>query len=89
MSRINGSYWRGIAAPIISQVIKKVGTKDQAKLKKALSDAYPFYEKRLHPYKVWRDEIKRQLIFYSHSSTNAPYPSATTVTDLPLFNQCE
>lgn len=24
-------------------------------------DAYPFGERRMHPYRIWRDEIRRQL----------------------------
>lgn len=57
----NKRYWRDIAAPIIRQVIAEVGTEDTKKLKKALIHAYPFYEKKLHPYRIWRDEVKRQL----------------------------
>ena len=55
------SYWRDIAAPIIRRVIAEVGTENTKKLQKALNDAYPFSEKKLHPYKIWRDEINRQL----------------------------
>ncbi|MCP4493287.1 MAG: hypothetical protein GY820_39185 [Gammaproteobacteria bacterium] len=54
------SKWRAIARPIISKVIKEVGLEDEKKLKKALLDAYPFYERENHPYKIWLDEIKVQ-----------------------------
>ncbi|WFP48537.1 hypothetical protein PL263_10470 [Methylomonas sp. EFPC3] len=53
--------WRQTVAPIIADVIRAVGTDDPTKLRKALADAYPFGERKYHPYKVWRDEIKRQL----------------------------
>lgn len=55
------SYWRSIAAPIIRQVIEEVGRNDARALRKALLDAYPFGTKRYHPYRIWRDEIRRQL----------------------------
>ena len=56
-----GSYWRDRAAPIIREVIARVGRDDERALRKALHDACPFGERQLHPYKIWRDEIRRQL----------------------------
>ncbi len=53
--------WRDRAKPIIRDVIHEVGRKDMKKLRAALRDAYPFGERALHPYKIWCDEIKRQL----------------------------
>jgi hypothetical protein len=58
---MNRSYWRGIATPIIRRVIEENGTEDMAKLRRALRDAYPWGERRYHPYRIWRDEVKRQL----------------------------
>lgn len=55
------SYWRKPAAPVIAGVIKAVGTDDLPRLRRALSDAYPWPPKRGHPYKIWLDEISRQL----------------------------
>lgn len=53
------SRWRRVAAPIIAAVLEKhpEAGKEQ---EKALYDAYPFGERRYHPYKIWLDEIKRQ-----------------------------
>ena len=48
-----------MARPIIVKVIKRVGLKDKKALKKALYDAYPFGQRKYHPYKIWLDEIKR------------------------------
>ena len=31
------------------------------KLRKALRESYPFGERRHHPYKVWCDEVRRQV----------------------------
>ena len=53
--------WRDIAAPIIRDTIASVGTQDMKALRKALHDAYPFGERRMHPYKIWCSEVKRQL----------------------------
>lgn len=30
-------------------------------LKRALSDAYPYGQRRFHPYKIWREEVARAL----------------------------
>lgn len=57
------SRWRRHAAPIISRVIKEnlAAGGDEKTLIKALREAYPFGLKEHHPYKIWRDEIQRQL----------------------------
>jgi hypothetical protein len=56
-----GSYWREKARPVIAGVIAKVGTADPARLARELRAAYPFGEKAQHPYRIWRDEVRRQL----------------------------
>jgi hypothetical protein len=50
--------WRETARPIISKILNE--HTDEAAIKKALFDAYPFGERRYHPYKIWLDEIRRQ-----------------------------
>jgi len=57
------STWREQAAPIIQRVIHncRATGKTEKQIRKALSDAYPFGPKKYWPYKVWLDEIKRQL----------------------------
>jgi hypothetical protein len=55
------SYWRGRARPIIAQVIKDNKGKDLKAVRKALYEAYPFGVRKHHPYKIWLDEIARQL----------------------------
>lgn len=52
--------WRARAAPIIAKVIKEVGYDDLGRLKRAMFDAYPFGERKYHPYKIWCDEVRRQ-----------------------------
>ena len=55
------SSWRDKAYPIIRAVIDREGRDDMKKLRKALRDAYPFGERKYYPYKVWCDEVKRQV----------------------------
>lgn len=66
------SYWRDQAKPIICAVIARVGTDDGRALQKALFDTYPWGERRLHPYRIWRDEIRRQLQGRQHRKPAAP-----------------
>lgn len=53
--------WRGKSRLIIAAVISIVGTQDMPALRRALRDAYPFGERKYWPYKIWLDEIRRQL----------------------------
>ena len=54
--------WRELAAPIIAEVISSCGTGcDPAFVRKAISASYPFGERKYWPYKVWCDEVRRQL----------------------------
>lgn len=53
--------WRDHCSPIIAEVIDEVGTEDMKKLRKALREAYPYGERKYWPYKVWCDEVNRQL----------------------------
>jgi len=53
--------WRDRARPIIFEVIEQVGKEDMKSLRKALRDAYPWGERKYHPYKIWLDEIRVQL----------------------------
>jgi hypothetical protein len=53
--------WRMAAAPIIRHVIAETGTHDLPALRRALHAAYPYRERRYWPYKVWCDEVRRQL----------------------------
>jgi hypothetical protein len=48
-------------APLIANIIGSVGTKDMKALRAALRQAYPYGERKYWPYKVWCDEVRRQL----------------------------
>lgn len=54
------SRWREVARPIIARVLSATAGKSKPEIDSALRDAYPFGERRYHPYKIWLDEIKRQ-----------------------------
>lgn len=57
------NIWRDRARPIVAEAIdsgRKLGFEGNA-LKKHVSAAYPFGERAMHPYKIWLDEVKRQL----------------------------
>lgn len=52
--------WRDSARPIIQQVLKETKGQTEKEIKKALFDAYPFGERKYHPYKIWCHEIQIQ-----------------------------
>lgn len=71
--------WRDHARPIIAQVIRDVGKADPKKLRQALRDAYPYGERSMWPYKVWCDEVRRQLGLKSSMKADAPDPRQETL----------
>jgi hypothetical protein len=56
-----GNTWRDAARPIIRQVLANNKGKDEKEIRQALREAYPFGERKYHPYKIWLDEIKVQM----------------------------
>lgn len=58
------SHWRAEAAEVISEVLDQCdwSTPENEKATRArLREAYPFGERKYHPYKIWLDEIARQM----------------------------
>jgi hypothetical protein len=63
------SRWRAQAAEVISEVVANcemeggnITTPEGEKaLRARLREAYPFGERQYYPYKVWLDEIARQI----------------------------
>ena len=56
--------WRQSAAPIIAKVIYDFGPctdPNDKELRRKLREAYPWGERAMWPYKVWCDEVRRQL----------------------------
>lgn len=54
------SIWREHAKPIIARVLRETAGQDEKVIRKALTEAYPFGERAMHPYKIWLSEIKDQ-----------------------------
>lgn len=52
--------WRDTARPIIAKVLADNKGKPEGEVKKALKAAYPFGERKYHPYKIWCDEVRVQ-----------------------------
>lgn len=52
--------WRKQAAPIIAGVLEATAGQTEREIRKALTAAYPFGERRYWPYKVWLSEVRRQ-----------------------------
>ena len=55
------SDWRRFAAPIITKVIQEHAGESESAVRLALRAAYPFGERKYHPYKIWCDEVQVQL----------------------------
>ncbi|MBP0020277.1 MAG: hypothetical protein J7647_22320 [Cyanobacteria bacterium SBLK] len=64
------SRWREVAQKRIKKVIKLYLKANPERpvnlnaLKKEISKAYPFGERKNHPYKIWLSEVKNQLKYY-------------------------
>lgn len=52
--------WRDIARPIIASVLEKNKGAQEWQITLELRKAYPFGERKRHPYKIWCDEIREQ-----------------------------
>lgn len=57
---MSDSAWRNRASPLIAQVLKLTAGKTKKEVDAALREAYPFGQRKYHPYKIWLDEIRRQ-----------------------------
>lgn len=53
--------WRDRCRPVIAEVIRANQGQDLKTIRRALREAYPWGERKYWPYKVWCDEIRRQL----------------------------
>ena len=74
--------WADRAAPIVADVIRRIGRTDQQALRQALTEAYPWGPRKNTPYKAWLEEVRRQLGHPLNAPTVDP---ANTQTD--MFNQ--
>lgn len=53
--------WRAKAKQVIRQVMADHPKADPKELRRLVSEAYPFGERKYHPYRIWLDEVNRQL----------------------------
>lgn len=53
--------WREASAPIIAKVIAETKSTNLHLLKTRLREAYPWGQRKYHPYRIWLSEIERQL----------------------------
>ena len=53
------SPWRERSAQIIYKIIRDNPDIAIKELCKKISEAYPFGERKYHPYKIWLSEVKR------------------------------
>ncbi len=74
--------WADAAAPVVAEVIRRVGRSDMKALRKALTEAYPWGERENTPNKAWLDEVRRQL---GHPLNAPKADPANKQTD--MFNQ--
>lgn len=56
----NESHWRRAAREAIRNAIAESAGKSDQEIRKAIRDAYPFGERKYHPYKIWLDEVNIQ-----------------------------
>jgi len=56
------SRWARIARRIIGETLARLpADASERERRRALSEAYPFGERRYHPYRVWCREVRRAL----------------------------
>lgn len=55
------SPWRVKSAQVIYKIIKENSGITIKELRKKISKAYPFGERKYHPYKIWLDEVRIAL----------------------------
>lgn len=52
--------WRDSARPLIAKALEESKGKTEKEIRESLRAAYPWGERRMHPYKIWCDEIRVQ-----------------------------
>lgn len=78
------SHWRDQSSPIIARVIAEHAGESESAVRLALREAFPFGPRMYHPYKIWLDEIARQLGTKPKLGTRtAPYPGKPKLEEDP------
>lgn len=80
--------WRDTANRVIRETLEKHKPATEAEAKKLLSDAYPFGERAMHPYKIWLDAVKTALHrkYKIEAGVQLPIDLGLFRDDEPLYN---
>lgn len=61
-SSVAAHSWRELALRRIEEIARVLATDaDEKTVRRAFRDGYPFGERKYHPYKVWRDCVRKYL----------------------------
>lgn len=77
--------WKEAAHRCIAKVIAANPGKDEQELRKLISAAYPFGERKYFPYKAWLDAVKETFAQPVAHGLPPKQPSAADWSDSPLF----
>lgn len=77
--------WREQAAITIRKVIIETESQDMHLLKARLREAYPFGVRKYHPYRIYLDEVKRQLGLRRTLKRKSPLPELVPPEQGRLF----
>lgn len=58
---MSSSRWRTVANEVIDGVVQQNPGLSMDELRKKISQSYPFYERKYHPYKIWLSAVKQKL----------------------------
>jgi hypothetical protein len=73
--------WRKASYKAIREVINANPGLSEKELRKKISEAYPFGQRAMHPYKVWLSEVKVQVAL--HFKRPHPQPGLLGKKTLP------
>jgi len=76
------SKWRMRAAPIIARVLEETRGRSEAEIRRALLDAFPWGERKCHPYLMWRKEIRHQRGLLNKPAIPPTGPSLFDLEDI-------
>jgi len=57
------SRWREVANQVIAEIAAENRDLPDKELRTKISEAYPFGERAMHPYKIWLDAVKKYFEF--------------------------
>ena len=79
------SDWRRYANAIIVKIIRDNMGLEEKELRKKISDAYPWGERAMHPYKIWCSEVASCLYKLRGFGTNNAPAGGDVKEQMKLF----